>query len=88
MANFPISGKPIPEIDLRQITVSEWRALFDNSQPEHEGDKTLSKVSGMDLKTVRTLPLYDYRALFAAVIDKAGKPLNETDPKNSPGEST
>ena len=82
MANFPISGKVIPDINLREITVSEWRALFDTSQPDHDGDKTLAKVSGMKVTEVRDLPLYDYRALFAAVIEKAGKPLDETDPKN------
>lgn len=80
MANFPISGKPIPEIDLRQITVSEWRALFETTQPEHEGDNTLAKVTGMTPKEIKHLPLYDYRALFQAVLEKAGKPL-ENDPK-------
>jgi hypothetical protein len=81
MANFPISGKAIPEINLREITVSEWRALFDTSQPEHEGDETLAKVSGMGVEQVRDLPLYDYRALFQAVMEKANKPLDETNPK-------
>lgn len=82
MASFPISGKEIPEINLRNITVSEWRALFNNSQPEHEGDETIAKVSGMKVEDVRNLPLYDFRVLFQAVIDKAGKPLDETNPKN------
>lgn len=81
MAKFPISGKEIPEINLREITVSEWRALFDNSQPERDGDKTLAKVTGMSLKDVQALLLYDYRALFKAVIDKAGQPLDESNPK-------
>ena len=81
MTNYPISGKPLPEIDLRQITVAEWRDMFSNSQPEHEGDKTLAKVSGLTVKEIRDLALYDYRALFAAVIEKSGKPL-ENDPKN------
>jgi hypothetical protein len=87
MANFPVSGKQIPDIDLRQVTVSEWRAMFDAAQPENDGDKTLAKCSGMTLKDIRALPLYDYRALFQAVLDKAGKPL-ENDPKNSESGST
>ena len=86
MANFPISGKPIPDIDLRQITVSEWRELFNQAQPEHDGDKTLAKCAGMTLKELRALPLYDFRALFSAVVDKANKPL-ENDVKNSDSES-
>ena len=86
MADFPISGKPIPEIDLRQITVSEWRAMFESTQPEHEGDKTLAKVSGMSVKEIQALPLYDYRALFRAVLDKSSRPLDDS-PKNSQSES-
>jgi hypothetical protein len=86
MANFPVSGKEIPDIDLRQVTLSEWRALFDDAQPEHDGDKTIAKCTGMTLKEIRALPLYDYRALFRAVIEKASKPL-ENDPKNSESES-
>jgi hypothetical protein len=80
MANFPISGKPIPEIDLRQITVSEWRDMFDHAQPDHKGDDTLAKVCGMTSKAIKQLPLYDYRTLFQAVLEKASKPL-ENDPK-------
>lgn len=86
MDNFPVSGKPIPEINLRKITVSEWRALFESTQPEHEGDETLAKVSGMSVADIRDLPLYDYRALFKAIMDKAAKPL-ESDP-NSASAST
>ena len=80
MDNYPVSGKPMPEIDLRQITVTEWRDMFDHSQPEHKGDETLAKACGMTSKDVKKLPLYDYRALFKAVLDKAAKPL-ENDPK-------
>jgi hypothetical protein len=82
MANFPISGKEIPEINLRNITVSEWRAMFSTSQPEHEGDEILAKVSGMKVEDIRDLPLYDYRALFQVVLSKSNKPLDETNPKN------
>lgn len=77
MPDFPISGKPLPEINLRNITVSEWRAMFDQSQPDHEGDKTLAKVTGMTVKEVQELPLYDYRALFQAVLAKAQQPLDD-----------
>jgi hypothetical protein len=80
MADFPVSGKPIPEIDLRHITVSEWRDLFDRTKPEHEGDKVVAKMTGMTDKEVKQLPLYDYRALIKAILEKSGQPL-ENDPK-------
>lgn len=81
MAKFPVSGKEIPEIDLRNVTVKEWRAMFDNTQPDHEGDQTLAKASGLSLEEIQNLALYDYRALFAAVVERSGKPL-ENDKKN------
>lgn len=81
MTDFPISGKKIPEIDLRSITVSEWRALFSSSQPEHEGDQTIAKASGMTVEEIRALPLYDFRALFKAVLEMSSKPL-DNDIKN------
>jgi hypothetical protein len=81
MAEYPISGKPMPEINLRHITIAEWRALFDRTQPDHDGDMTLSKVSGITVEEIQVLPMYDYRALVQAVIEKSGQPL-ENDPKN------
>jgi hypothetical protein len=79
MSKFPISGKEIPEIDLREITVKEWREMFKPSQPELEGDMTLGKASGLSVEDVQALALYDYRALFQAVLEKSRKPLE--DPK-------
>ena len=84
---FPVSGEKMPEIDLRLITISEWRAMFDQTQSDHAGDTTLAKVSGMTLEEIQNLPLFDYRALFQAVVEKARKPM-ENDTKNSQSEST
>ena len=80
MAIFPVSGKEIPEIDLRQITVAEWRNLFSSSQPEHEGDITIAKACGLTVEEIQALPLFDFRALFKEIIEKSSKPLD--DPKN------
>ena len=71
----------MPEINLRDITLGEWRAMFDQSQPEHEGDNTLAKATGLTVEELRDLPLYDYRALIQAVLTKAAKPL-DNDPKS------
>lgn len=79
MAEFPICGKPIPEINLREMTITEWRALFEPG-PDHEGDKTIAKVTGLTVREIRALGYYDYKALVKAVLDKASRPL-ENDPK-------
>ena len=80
MPKFPVSGKEMPEIDLREVNVSEWRAMFDQTQPDHEGDATMAKATGMSLEEIQSLKLYDYRALFQAILDKSRRPLD--DPKN------
>ena len=75
MSKFPVSGKEMPEIDLRNISVKEWRAMFDAKQTENEGDATVAKVCGLSIEEVRDLPLYDYRELFKAIIEKSRQPL-------------
>jgi hypothetical protein len=81
MANFPVSGKPIPEIDLRKLTHKEWRGLFDPTQSEQDGDEIIARIAGMTLEEVENLNFYDFRALFQAITDKARQPL-ENDVKN------
>lgn len=88
MANFPISGKAVPEINLRDITIAEWRAMFRGGTSEKEGDDTLAKVAGITVKDVRALKFRDYQALVAAVMIEASSPIDENEPKNSQGEST
>ncbi len=86
MANFPISGKEIPEINLREISVGEYTDLFSITQPAREGHKTMAKITGMSFEEIRALKIYDYRALVKAVLEKASKPL-ENDEKNLASES-
>ena len=77
---FPVSGEAIPEIDLRKISVIEWRTLWLPGN-DAEGDAILSRVSSIPLEEIQKLNFYDYRALCDAVREKARKPLE--DPKNS-----
>jgi hypothetical protein len=87
MDNFPVSGKPIPDIDLTKVNHREWRALFDQAQSNTDGDAILARACGMTVEEVGDLNFYDFRALFRALVDKASKPL-ENDEKNSAGAST
>lgn len=81
MPKYPVSGLEMPEINLRNISVKEWRAMFDANQPENEGDATMAKATGLTIEAIQELPLYDYRALFQAIVDKSRKPV-DNDPKN------
>ena len=78
--DFPISKKPIPEIDLTKITHREWRGLFNPAQADKDGDEIIARASGLTVEEVGELNFYDFRALFKAITDKAAKPL-ENDPK-------
>lgn len=79
---FPISNEPIPPIDLRKVTHREWKALFDVNQSEIEADETIAKATGLTVEQIGDLNFYDYRVLFKELMDKASKPIDETDPKN------
>lgn len=62
-------------IDLYQITIAEYRSLFDPKQPDIEGDAILAKCCGMTVEEVANLPQPDYRALSKIFFQKAREPL-------------
>ena len=78
---FPISGEPIPEIDLTKMSHREWRSLFDPRQSAKDGDEIIAAVTGMTVEQIGDLNFYDFKALFKAVTDKAAQPL-KNDTKN------
>ena len=82
MNNFPISGKPIPEINLREISIGELQDLLDPRQPAKEANATIAKASGLSVEEVKALKVDDYRELVRAVFARSWNPLNEGDPKN------
>ena len=87
MADFPISGKPIPEIDLREISIGELDDMRDPRQPAKDAHALLAKVSGLTMTEICALKVHDYRALVQEVYIKSWGPPPESE-KNLPSAST
>ena len=58
-------------VDLGRITVREFRAIFDKSQPQTEEDATIAKAAGLTVEELLELPVPDYRAIIRAVFADA-----------------
>jgi hypothetical protein len=84
MADLILSDGREITLDLTQITLREYRALFSPHQPEEE-DASLAKVAGLTLEEYQTLPYPDWRRITTKFFERAREPL--TDP-NSQGASS
>lgn len=62
-------------IDLKKVTISEWRAMFKPEQAEEDGDHVLGKVTGMTVDQIGNLNVEDYRRVSAALFKKFREPL-------------
>ena len=58
-------------VDLSRISVREFRAIFDKSQPQTEEDATIAKAAGLTVDALLELPVPDYRAVIRAVFADA-----------------
>ena len=69
-----IKGEGI-DIDLEQLTISEYRKFAQGSMLDSEDDALLAKVTGKTVEWVQGLSQPAYRRLLAAFFRKAREPL-------------
>lgn len=62
-------------INLDEITITEWRTMFDIMTTNDERDRIISQVTGLSIDEIRKLRFRDYQAMTAAIREEAGKPL-------------
>lgn len=72
-------------VDVSTLTQREFRNFFNPATPDADGDKVVSRLTGLKTKEIGDLLRDDYRRVMAAVIDLSNRPL--ADP-NSPSGST
>lgn len=72
------SGHALP-IDLYQMSLAEYRSLFDATQPPEVGDAIIAKVVGLTVAELTDLPQPDYRRVVQAVFKAAREPLADID---------
>lgn len=64
-------------LNMREITLGEYRSLFDRQQTPEQEDLVLARVAGLTLEEYRTLPLPDWRQLTLRFFEKSREPLAE-----------
>lgn len=77
MADFVTqSGREIT-FDLSQITVGEYRSLFDPKQAVTLDDSVLEKALGVEAGFILGLSLIEHKKLFREFIKRATSPLSD-----------
>lgn len=77
MADVVLSDGREVTFDMYQITISEFRSLFNQGQDQDAENQLLAKVSGMAVDEFEVLPYPDWRLLTTAFFAKAKEPLKE-----------
>jgi hypothetical protein len=73
------------EIDLSQISIKEYRLLFDTTHTPEQDDELYARCLGLSVEELQALPLPEYRRAIREFFDKTREPL--ADP-NSASAST
>ena len=63
------------EYDLRNITLKEYKALFDAKQSDDEAYAILAKTTGMKPEEFEALSLYDTKLLWQGFFKVTKEPL-------------
>jgi hypothetical protein len=69
------SGKII-KLDLRKITIKEFRLATDKDSKEDESDAIVAKACGLTLKALQAMAFPDYRRVIAAWWRAGTQPLD------------
>jgi hypothetical protein len=78
-------------LDLRKISIKEFRLAVDQNSKEDESDEIVARAVGLKLKEFQALSQPDYRRIVAAFWRASTQPLEsdkDSTVKNSPSEST
>jgi hypothetical protein len=78
MSDFTLSDGREIDFDLDKLTYGQWLGMFSPGESEERTDKTLARVSGLELKDIKALKIMDFKKLVAALRKKVQEPL--TDP--------
>jgi hypothetical protein len=77
MADITLSDGRALTFDLYQLTIKEYRSLFDKTQAQDEEDRLIARTAGLSLDEYQALPYPDFRRLAEAFFKKAREPLSD-----------
>jgi len=77
MSDFTLADGREITFDLDKLTYGQWVGMFSPTESEERSDKTLARVSGLELKEVKALKILEYKRLLAALRKKVQEPLSD-----------
>jgi len=72
------------EIDLKAVSIADYRRLLNSDMKERTGDDVLAKAGGMTEEAVGKLPYMEYRRLLKAFFKKCNEPDLDPEDPNAP----
>lgn len=76
MADVILSDGREITFNMMELTLSDYRSLFDRSQQPEDEDEILANVAGLSVEEYRNLPYPDWRRLTLAFFEAARRPLD------------
>ena len=63
--------------DLDKLTYGQWLGIYSPTESEERTDKTLARVSGLELKDIKALKILEFKRLMQALRKKVQEPLSD-----------
>ena len=76
MDKFTLADGREITFDLGQLSIKEYRALFDPAQPEADEYATLANVTGLGVSEIEDLSLLEWKRLYRAFMTACAQPLS------------
>ena len=77
MADVVLSDGREVTFNLMELTLSEYRSLFDKEQKTEDEDEILARVSGLSVEEYRKLLYPDWKRLTLALFQAFRNPLQD-----------
>ena len=77
MSDFTLSDGRGIDIDLSQLTIKEWKSLFDPAQPDAEEFALIARVIGWEVEELENIKQPDYSNLMKALYARSQNPVSD-----------
>ena len=74
MADLTLKDGREINFDLSQMSIAEYRSLFDPEKKADDGDEIIARVTGLTEADITALPYPEYKRVAKAFFKKAAEP--------------
>ncbi len=77
MADYTLPDGREITFNLDLMTYGQWLGLTSPTESDERSDKTIARVSGLELKELKALKITDYKRLISALMKRVREPLSD-----------